>query len=45
MPESNLACLIGTKVSGSSIKTFSEQHYLKAVILSHNDKNGQLNHK
>ena len=33
-PEPYLACLLSIKVSGSSLKAFSEQHYLKAVKLT-----------
>ena len=29
----NLACLLSIKVSGSLLKTFLEQHYLKTVKL------------
>ena len=36
--EANLACLFSIKVSGSSLKAFSEQRYLKAVKLYHNEK-------
>ena len=43
--EANLAYLLSIKVSGSSLKAFSEQHYLKAVKLGHSDKNCQLNQK
>ena len=37
----NLACLLIIKGSGSLLKVFLEQHYLKAV--KHYDKNCQLN--
>ena len=37
----NLACLLTIKGSGSLLKVFLEQHYLKTV--KHYDKNCQLN--
>ena len=36
--KANLAYLYSIKVSGSSVKGFSEKHYLKAVKLCYNEK-------
>ena len=43
--KANLAYLYSIKVSGSSVKGFSEKHYLKAVKLCYNEKNHRLNQK
>ena len=43
--EANLVHLLSIKVSGSSVKGFSEKHYLKAVKLYHNEKNRRLSQK
>ena len=43
--EANLAYLLRIKVSGSSLKVFLEQHYLKAAKHCNNDKSHWLNQK
>ena len=42
MSEASLTCLLRIKVSGPSLKVFSERYYLKAVKLWHNNKNHRL---